>query len=177
MRNAEQMTWTAPTVSPVDGPLTGDDRPILEAYLNWERTTLLNICAGLTGEQLAQRPIPASNLSLLGLIRHLAKVERTWFRQRATGQPVPPMYDPARGKDADFNDGTAASAPADLDRLRAEWQYADQAVKDMGFADTFEVGGETWSLRMVYVHMIGEYARHNGHADLIRESIDGVTGR
>jgi uncharacterized damage-inducible protein DinB len=171
------MTWTAPNVSPVDGPLTGPDRPILEAYLNWQRTTLLNICAGLTGEQLAQRPIPASNLSLLGLVRHLAKVERTWFRQRAAGQPVPPMYDPARGKDADFNDGTEASAPADVDRLRAEWQLADQAVKDMEFTDTFEAYGETWSLRMMYVHMIGEYSRHNGHADLIRESIDGVTGR
>jgi uncharacterized damage-inducible protein DinB len=178
MRNAVLMTWTAPTVSPAGGPVTGDDRPILEGYLDWQRSTLLNICAGLTGEQLALRPIPASNLSLLGLIRHLAKVERIWFRQRAAGQPVPPMYDPARGKDADFNDGTAASAPADLDRLRAEWQHADQAVKDMDFDHTFDAGhGDTFSLRMMYVHLIGEYARHNGHADLIRESIDGVTGR
>jgi uncharacterized damage-inducible protein DinB len=177
MRNAVLMTWTAPTVSPRDGPMTGDDRPILEGYLNWQRSTLLNICAGLTGEQLARRPIPSSNLSLLGLIRHLAKVERIWFRQRAAGEPVPPMYDPARGKDADFNDGTAASAPADLDRLRAEWQLAEQAIKDMDFDHTFDAGhGDTFSLRMMYVHLIGEYARHNGHADLIRESIDGVTG-
>ena len=88
------------------------------------------------------------------------------------------MYDPARGKDADFNDGTAASAPSRLDRLRAEWQLADQAVKDMDFDHTFDAGhGDTFSLRMMYVHLIGEYARHNGHADLIRESIDGVTGR
>ena len=102
------MTWTVPTPSPVDGPTTGDDRPILEGYLNYQRSTLLNICAGLTGEQLARRPIPSSNLSLLALIRHLAKVERIWFRQRAAGQPVPPLYDPARGKDADFNDAVAA---------------------------------------------------------------------
>ena len=171
------MTWTAPTPSPVDGPLTGDDRPILEGYLNWERATLLNISAGLTGEQLAGRPIPSSNLSLLGLVRHLAKVERIWFRQRAAGQPVGPMYDPSRGKDADFDDARAAEAMADFERLRAEWRRADEAVAGINFDDTFDVGGEAFSLRMVYVHMIGEYARHNGHADLLREGLDGVTGR
>jgi uncharacterized damage-inducible protein DinB len=171
------MTWTAPTPSPVDGPLTGDDRPILESYLTWQRTTLLNICASLTGEQLASRPITSSNLSLLGLVRHLAKVERIWFRQRAAGQPVEPMYDPSRGKDTDFDDASAAEASADFERLQAEWRQADKAVKDMGFGDTFDVAGETFSLRMVYVHMIGEYSRHNGHADLLRESLDGITGR
>ena len=171
------MTWTAPTPSPVDGPLTGDDRPILEGFLNWQRTTLLNICADLTGEQLASRPIPASNLSLLGLVRHLAKVERTWFRQRAAGQPAGPVYDPALGKDADFNDLRATEAKADIDRLQAEWHLADEAVANMAFGDTFDVNGTEFSLRMVYVHMIYEYSRHNGHADLLRESIDGVTGR
>jgi uncharacterized damage-inducible protein DinB len=172
------MTWTAPTPSPVDGPTTGDDRPILEGYLNWQRSTLLNICAGLTGEQLARRAIPSSNLSLLGLIRHLAKVERIWFRQRAAGQPVPPMYDPALGKDADFNDAVAADAEADLARLLTEWQRADAAVAGLDFADTFDAGdGDTFSVRMMYVHLIGEYARHNGHADLLREALDGVTGR
>jgi uncharacterized damage-inducible protein DinB len=170
------MTWTAPTPSPVDGPLTGDDRPILEGFLSWQRVTLLNICAGLTGEQLAARPIPSSNLSLLGLIRHLAKVERIWFRQRAAGQPVEPLYDPSR-KDADFDEARAAEAQADIERLQAEWRHADEAVADMAFGDTFDAGGETFSLRMMYVHMIYEYSRHNGHADLLRESIDGVTGR
>lgn len=171
------MTWTAPTPRPVDGPLTGDDRPILEGYLNWQRITLLNICAGLTGEQLASRPIPSSNLSLLGLIRHLAKVERIWFRERAAGQPVPPLYDLALGKDADFNEGDAADAEAELARLQAEWQEADEAVAGLDFGDTFDAGaGDTFSVRMMYVHMIGEYARHNGHADLLREAIDGATG-
>lgn len=172
------MIWTVPTPSPVDGPTTGDDRPILEGYLNWQRATLLNICAGLTAEQLAMRPIPSSNLSLLGLVRHLAKVERIWFRQRAAGQPVPPMYDPARGKDADFDEVSPAGAETALERLQAEWQHADKAVGNMDFDHTFDAGhGDTFSLRMMYVHVIGEYARHNGHADLIRESIDGVTGR
>jgi uncharacterized damage-inducible protein DinB len=171
------MTWTVPTPDPVDGPLTGDDRPILEGFLDWQRATLLNICAGLTGEQLASRPISSSNLSLLGLIRHLAKVERIWFRQRAAGQPVEPMYDPSRGKDADFDDATGAEARADIERLQDEWRLAGEAVRGMAFDDTFDAGGEAFSLRMAHVHMIYEYARHNGHADLLRESIDGVTGR
>jgi uncharacterized damage-inducible protein DinB len=169
--------WTAPTPTPVDGPLSGPDRPILEGYLTWERTTLLNICAGLTGEQLASRPIASSNLSLLGLIRHLAKVERTWFRQRAAGEAVEPMYDPERGKDADFNDLDPAEVASDFARLQEEWRRADSSVADLDFDDTFDVGGDAFSLRMVYVHMIAEYSRHNGHADLLRESIDGTTGR
>jgi uncharacterized damage-inducible protein DinB len=171
------MTWTAPTPVTVDGPLTGADRPILEAYLAWQRTTLLNICAGLTGDQLVRRPLASSNLSLLGLIRHAAKVERIWFRQRAAGESVAPLFDASLGKDADFNYVNPTLAAEDFDRLQEEWRRADEAVREMSFDDTFDAGGEAFSLRMVYVHMIGEYARHNGHADLLREAIDGVTGR
>jgi hypothetical protein len=171
------MTWIAPMPDPIDGPLIGPDRPILEGFLAWERMTLLAICGGLTGEQLAARPVTSSNLSLLGLLRHAAKVERIWFRQRAAREVVEPMYDPARGKDSDFEDGDADSAHADIERLRAEWRLADAAVAAMSFDDTFDVEGYAFSLRMVYVHLIGEYSRHNGHADLLREAIDGVTGR
>ena len=171
------MTWTAPTPAVTDGPLTGADRPILESYLGWQRATLLNICAGLTGEQLARRPVPASSLSLLGLVRHLAKVERIWLRRRAAGEAVDPLYDPALGKDADFDQVEAAEAPAAFARLQQEWRAADAAVAATDFDAEFDVDGETFSLRMVYVHLIGEYARHNGHADLLRQSIDGVTGR
>ena len=171
------MPWTSPVPDVVDGPLAGADRPILEAYLAWQRASLLNICAGLRAEQLAQRPIATSNLSLLGLVRHLAKVERIWFRQRAGGEGVAPMYDLALGKDHDFDALDPADAPAAIDRLREEWQCADEAVAQLDFDDTFELDGEPFSLRMVYVHMIAEYARHNGHADLLREAIDGTTGR
>ena len=88
------------------------------------------------------------------------------------------MYDPARGKDADFNDAVAAEAEADIARLQEEWRQADQAVAGLAFTDTLDAGhGDTFSVRMMYVHMIGEYARHNGHADLLREALDGVTGR
>lgn len=170
------MTWTAPTPDPVDGPLTGPDRPLLEGYLGWQRSTLLAICAGLSGEQLALRPVASSNLSLLGLVRHAAKVERIWFRQRAAREDVPPMYDLALGKDHDFDGGVAADAEADLQRLRDEWLDADVAVAAMSFEDSFDLDGQEFSLRMVYVHMVGEYARHNGHADLLRERIDGATG-
>jgi 2-hydroxycyclohexanecarboxyl-CoA dehydrogenase len=109
------MTWTAPSPDSIkglltEGPLTGDDRPMLEAYLRWQRATLLSICSGLTAEQLASRPLPSSNLSLLGLVRHLAKVERIWLRIRAAGEPIEPMYHLALGKDYDFEDIDPARA-------------------------------------------------------------------
>jgi len=150
---------------------------MLEGYLGWQRNTLLNICAGLTAEQLATRPLASSNLSLLGLVRHMSKVERIWFRLRAVGDPVGPMYDPALGKDTDFDDLEATDAAAAVQRLQDEWVACDRAVAGLSFEDTLEANGEVMSLRMTYVHMIGEYARHNGHADLLREAIDGVTAR
>jgi uncharacterized damage-inducible protein DinB len=145
-------------------------------YLAYQRRTLLNICAGLTGEQMASRPLASSNLSLLGLVRHMAKVERTWFRERAGAQELEPMYDPALGKDADFADLHPAEAEAALGRLQSEWRQADDVAAGLPFDYTFDHHGDAFSLRMMYVHMIAEYARHNGHADLLRESIDGLTG-
>ncbi len=171
------MTWIAPRPAPpTDGPLVGDDRPILEGFLAWERSTLLNICAGLTADQLVIRAIPPSNLTLLGLVRHLAKVERIWFRQRVAGEPIEPMYDPAKGKDADFGELDPARAEEDFARYIEECRLADAAAAGKAFDDTFTYAGEDYSLRLVYVHMIAEYGRHNGHADLLRERIDGTTG-
>jgi uncharacterized damage-inducible protein DinB len=174
--NDGRMTWTAPKPDTVDGPLTGDDRPILEGFLAWQRTALLRRCAGLTGEQLVRRTVTPSNLSLLGLIRHMAKVERTWFRERIAGEDLAPMYDPALGKDADFDDLDPARAAECYDRLVEESRLADEAVADKSFDDTITVRGEVMSVRLVYVHMISEYAQHNGHADMLREALDGTTG-
>ena len=171
------MTWTAPAPEPADVPLTAGERATLTAYLSWQRSTLLNICAGLSPEQLATRALPSSNLSLLGLVRHLAKVERTWLRIRAAGEPVEPVYDLALGKDHDFDDVDAALAEQDHRRLVDEFALCDAAVADLPLDHTFVNRGEDMSLRMTYVHLIGEYARHNGHADLLREAIDGVVGR
>jgi hypothetical protein len=168
--------WISPTFDPGDGPLTGDERPMLEAYLDWQRTNLLNICAGLTGAQMATRALLPSRLSLLGIVRHMAKVERIWFRQRAGREVVAARHGGAGNPD-DIEAIDAATAEAEVRALEQEWRDAARAVAAMALTDTFAVGDETWSLRMVYLHMIGEYARHNGHADLLREHIDGVTGR
>lgn len=149
---------------------------MLTGYLGWFRATLLRKCAGLTGEQLAERTTPPSNLSLLGLLRHMAKVERTWFRQRFAGQDLKPMYDPQKGKDADFEDLDPARAAEEYARLVEECRLADEIVAGASLDDTFVHNGEVFSLRLVHVHMIGEYARHIGHADLLRERLDGVTG-
>ncbi|GLY28481.1 DinB family protein [Kineosporia sp. NBRC 101731] len=166
-------TWTAPPVEIKDGPLVGPDRPMLEGYLDFCRSTLLNICGGLTAEQLATRPLPTS-ISLLGLVRHLTKVERVWLRQRAAAQDV---ANPFTVVDEDFDEARAENAQAELEAYVQECALASEAARDVSFEHTVEVRGEVLSLRMIYVHLIGEYQRHNGHADLIRESLDGVTGR
>jgi uncharacterized damage-inducible protein DinB len=172
------MTWTAPQPTPPAAePLVGDDRTILAAFLAWQRYTILNICAGLTGEQLAGSALPSTNLTLLGLVRHMAKVERTWLRERVAGQELEPMYDAALGKDADFEDLDPARAEQDFARLAEEMRLGDDAVASRSLEDTFDLRGEPCSLRLVYFHLVTEYARHNGHADLIRQAIDGTTGR
>src|SRR5690242_2717227 len=110
------MTWTAPEPTDVvDGPSSGPDRPNIEAYLSYQRSTLLNICAGLNAEQLASRPIPSTNLSLLGLVRHMAKVERVWFRIRAKGESIDMLFDAELGDDTDFNGAEAANAEHDFE--------------------------------------------------------------
>jgi Protein of unknown function (DUF664) len=169
------MLWTAPDVSLPDGPLTGDERPILEGFLDWHRALLLRKCAGLTGEQLAELSVPPSNLSLLGLVRHLAKVERTWFRERIGGQELEPMYDPALGDDADFEDLDPDRAEAEYERLLEECRLADEALAAASYDDTIMSRDGLMSVRAVVVHMIEEYAQHSGHADLLRERIDGAT--
>ncbi|GAA1306187.1 DinB family protein [Pseudonocardia xinjiangensis] len=175
------MTWTSPAPAPAPGlltagPLTGAERPILESYLAHHRATLLRICAGLTGEQLAARPVPPSTLSLLGLVRHLAKVERIWLRQRVAGQDVPPLHG-GPGNNTDFDLVDPARAEHEVPALCEEWRLGDEAVATVPLDHEFDFRGDPMSLRMVYVHLIGEYARHNGHADLLRQVLDGVTGR
>ncbi|HEY8456043.1 MAG TPA: DinB family protein [Actinopolymorphaceae bacterium] len=169
-------TWTAPETTRPTGSFTADEFTMLRSDLAWHRATLLHKCAGLTGEQLAQRTVPPSNLSLLGLIRHMAKVERIWFREKFAGQQLPPMYDVAKGKDADFEDLDPTRAEEDYARLLEEMRQADEIASNARLDDTFLLNGEKASLRFIYLHLIGEYARHNGHADLIRERLDGTTG-
>jgi uncharacterized damage-inducible protein DinB len=168
------VTWKAPDVERPQGPLAGPERPMLQAFLDWQRATLLYKCAGLTGEQMAGRTVPPSDLSLLGLVRHMTKVERTWFRQRFAGEPVDDLF--GGDKTADFERVDPARAAADYARLTEEFKLADAAVAHASLDDTFVHGNELMSLRLIYLHMIEEYARHLGHADLLREQIDGATG-
>jgi uncharacterized damage-inducible protein DinB len=156
------------------GPSAGPERPMLQAFLDWHRATLLYKCAGLTGAQLAERTVPPSGLSLLGLVRHMTKVERTWFRRRFAGEPVESPF----GEDnaADFERADPDRAAADYARLTEEFKHVDAAVAHASLDDTFSHDGEITSLRLLYLHLIEEYARHNGHADLLREQIDGATG-
>ncbi|MFF7729952.1 DinB family protein [Streptomyces sp. NPDC008001] len=171
------MTWTAPEVTRPGGSPAAGERALLTGLLAWHRSTLLHKCAGLTGEQLAERSVPPSDLSLLGLIRHLAKVERIWFRERFAGQDVPRLHSTEERGNADFEEADPARAAEDYALLLEEQRLADEVVAGASLDDTFTGDdGETYSLRFIHLHLIGEYARHNGHADLVRERVDGVTG-
>ncbi|WP_406151401.1 DinB family protein [Streptomyces sp. NBC_01012] len=170
------MTWTAPEATRTEGPLTGGERETLTAFLAFYRSTLLQKCAGLTGSRLAEQTVEPSSLTLLGLIRHMAKVERTWFREGLAGLSYPSMYDAEKGKDADFDDLSPDRAADDYARLVEEIRLADEAAAGVPLDTTFTRRGTVYSLRTVYVHMIAEYARHIGHADLLRERLDGATG-
>ena len=173
------MTWTAPEITRTDEPYAADERALLDGMLDRHRATLLHKCAGLTGAQLASASAPPSTLTLLGLVRHLADVERTWFRRRVRGEAVAALYAHSDGRPgAAFDLADPDHAEADLATLAAEQQACRAAVATASLDDTFthERLQEPMTLRWVYLHMIEEYARHNGHADLIREAVDGVTG-
>jgi len=171
------MDWVAPEVTRIEEPFIAGERSMLEGWLDYHRTTLLWKCASLTAEQLALRAVPPSSLSLLGLIRHNADVERSWFRRHADGDAVDYLYWRQDNPDAAFDEAAPDSAEKDYAALTLEWELARRAVARHSLDDTFITQrGNEISLRWVYNHMIEEYARHNGHADLLRERIDGRTG-
>ncbi|MGW4497308.1 DinB family protein [Micromonospora sp. NPDC004336] len=172
------MTWRAPEITRNREPYVGDERTMLEGWLDYQRQTLLLKCAGLTAEQLKTPSVEPSGLTLLGLVRHLAEVEAWWFRENLAGEQVDYPYFTPDNPDADL-DASSADAEADFATFHREVELARKAAAGRSLDETFtEVGPKrrTFNLRWIYVHMIEEYARHNGHADLIRERIDGVTG-
>jgi uncharacterized damage-inducible protein DinB len=169
----------APTVDRADPPLVSGDREALEAWLDLHRGTLPHKCSGLTAEQLKQRAVSPSGLSLLGLVRHMTEVERWWFRMHGGGEDLDWPYDPDQ-TGADFDDLDDAHARANLDAYVAEIDAARSAVAGKDLDETVPSRGHhperRRDIRWLYLHMIEEYARHNGHADLLRERIDGATG-
>ncbi|HEX9065862.1 MAG TPA: DinB family protein [Streptosporangiaceae bacterium] len=161
-------------------PYAAPERDMLGSWLDFHRATLARKCDGLTSEQLRVRSVPPSSLSLLGLIRHMAEVERGWFRQVLAGEDLPDLYATDRDPEADFNDTAAADADETISAWQAEIDAARRAEAACPSLEAFalrrtERGNEV-TLRWIMVHMIEEYARHNGHADLLRERIDGVVG-
>ncbi len=159
-------------------PPAETQRVQLESFLEFHRQTLLGKCAGLTEAQLKRRSVQASALSLLGLVRHMSEVERGWFRRRVAGEDIGYIYARDDNPDADFNEVDAADPAACFDIYAAEVDSARAAAAGRPLDGVFFHPRRRVdiSLRWVYLHMIEEYARHNGHADLIRESIDGATG-
>jgi len=173
------MTWIAPAVERADPRYVAAERAALQDFLDYHRQTLLWKCSGLTGEQLTARAIPGSSLSLLGLVRHLAYVQRVWLRERAAGESgLARLYCTPERPDADFDDAAPDGAEADFAVFAAECAAVDAAVANLPLDGTFVHPrlGETIDLRWVYLHLIEEFARHNGHADVLREQIDGATG-
>jgi hypothetical protein len=152
------------------------ERDMLEAWLEFHRTTLLLKCEGLEDQGRKAQPVPTSVLSLHGLVRHLAEVERNWFRRVLLREPDAPRIWPSSTDEGSFGSLGDADWEADLAAWVTECNCSRTTAADRGLEDTGLRHGEPCSLRWIYVHMIEEYARHNGHADLIRELVDGSVG-
>ena len=161
-----------------DTPRVADERTSLDSWLDFHRATLLWKCDGLTPAQLAERSVEPSTMSLLGLVRHMAQVERGWFRQFVGGEDVPDIYGSDEAPDADFDDVDPARADEDFAIFRDEVEACRKVAAgfDLDHLTHSQRRDIDIDLRWVYVHMIEEYARHNGHADLLRERIDGTIG-
>jgi hypothetical protein len=160
-----------------DPPLEADELTTLAAFLDFNRATLALKCDGLTDDQLRERAVPPSGLSLLGIVRHMAEVERNWFRPVLAAEEMQTIFAPGLDWEAAFRD----TAAADVAEAFSTWQAeCDNSRALVAAAPALETrgrrGGEWFSLRWVLTHMIEEYARHNGHADLLRERLDGATG-
>ncbi|PZT68967.1 hypothetical protein DN402_16365 [Streptomyces sp. SW4] len=169
--------WTDPDKDPrhPEGPSPDGELATLQDFLAGYRMTLRMKCEGLDAEQLARRSVPPSTMSLLGLVRHLAEVERDWRNWITDGDPLPKLYG---RRDGDFDGAVGEqsvvdAAFADLEREQAATDAALAAHPDLGE----RLGKDRTSVRELLVHRIEEYARHCGHADLLRECVDGRVGQ
>ena len=159
-------------------PSLGSERDTLRAFLDYHRATLAMKCDGLTDQELRQQSMPPSTLSLLGLVRHMAELERTWFRRVFQDNDAPMLW----SKETDFQAAYDASTSTRTEAFTAWEAETENSRRIERDAQSLDLLGhqprwnEDVSLRMVMVHVLQEYARHNGHADLLREAIDGTVG-
>jgi uncharacterized damage-inducible protein DinB len=162
----------------VTPPLTAGERETLRAYLDFHRATLARKCEGLSDEDLRRQSMPPSTLSLLGLVRHMAEVERTWFRKVINQEDIPLVW----SADGDYQVAYDASTATRAEAFAAWQNEIEHARRIERAAESLDIvrhqprWHEDVSLRLVMLHLIHEYARHNGHADLLREAIDGTVG-
>ncbi|ROP36441.1 DinB family protein [Saccharothrix texasensis] len=166
------------TTERIGPPPRADERETLRAFLDYHRATLAMKCDGLSTEDLRRRSMPPSTLTLLGLVRHMAEVERTWFR-RVIGQEDVPLVWSADGDFQVAYDASTATRSEAFEAWRAEVGHSRRIEREAESLDVtgyHERWGEEVSLRLVMLHLIHEYARHNGHADFLREGIDGTVG-
>lgn len=163
-----------------DGPKTGDERAVVEHWLDLYRETVLLKIAGLDAEQLCRRSVPPSQMSLLGVVRHLTEVEAYWLRVVLLDeQDVPDYYCTEQSEDGDFDDVDPATAAADVAAYRSEVERCRANTADWSDLSTPVRGlrrGQQVNLRWIMVHLVEDYARHLGHMDLLRETVDGRTG-
>jgi uncharacterized damage-inducible protein DinB len=159
--------------------LTGNERDQLESWLTFYRATLLKKCSGLSFEDLCRRPVATSTLSLLGLLRHMTFVEQIWFDARFAGNDVTEYYKRPDDRDAEWTELDSAT----LDQVVATFELACETSDELARGHDLDelvrrpgINRDPVDLRWIFIHMIEEYARHCGHADLIRELIDGATG-
>ena len=162
----------------VGPPSFGSERDMLRSFLDYQRATLSMKCEGLTDVELRQRSMPLSTLSLLGLVRHMAEVERAWFCRVFEDNEAPMVW----SDKTDFQAAYDASASTRTEAFAA-WEVQvensrriEREAKSLDLAGRQPRWGEDVSLRMVMIHVLLEYARHNGHADLLREGVDGTVG-
>jgi len=153
------------------------ERDMVEGWLEYHRITLLLKCEGLDDAGRKNRPVPTSKLSLHGLVRHMAEVERSWFRRTLLRDADAPdiWYDPAV-EDSELAPLDGADWESDLATWKSECEASRSAAEAFALDYMGLRGGQPCSLRWIYLHMVEEYARHNGHADLIREMVDGTVG-
>ncbi|MEU3374038.1 DinB family protein [Streptomyces sp. NPDC006660] len=172
-------TSEVPSAQRAEPALDASERAMLDGWLDYHRQTLVEKCSGLTDDELKRTSVPTSELTLLGLLRHMAEVERWWFVTVFAGGTDEGVYGTDEDPDGDFHFGPDDTFAEALATWRAEVADARARAAGRGL-DELSTGtardGQHFNLRWVYTHMIEEYARHNGHADLLREAIDGATG-